>query len=93
MERQLARWKKLYYLRVVNWLWSRVRYPIYLRIICLFSEIVPVGEVGDVEELESILGYRVSLLPMKYMGLPLGASYEAISIWNDIIKKNGTSVG
>jgi hypothetical protein len=30
---------------------------------------------------------------MKYMGLPLGASYEAISIWNDIIKKNGTSVG
>jgi len=24
---------------------------------------------------------------MKYLGLTLGASYKAISIWNDIIKK------
>jgi hypothetical protein len=43
--------------------------------------------VEDVEELASILGCRVSLLPMKYLGLPLGASSKAISIWNGIIKK------
>jgi hypothetical protein len=51
------------------------------------SKIVLVGKVGDVEELASILGCRVSLLPMKYLGLPLGSSYKAIAIWNSIIEK------
>jgi hypothetical protein len=51
------------------------------------SEIVPIGEVEDVEDLASILGCRVSSLPMKYLGLPLGASYKATSIWNDVIEK------
>jgi hypothetical protein len=35
------------------------------------SEIVPIGEVRDVEELANILGCRVSSLPMKYLGLGL----------------------
>jgi hypothetical protein len=43
--------------------------------------------VEDIEELASILGCRVSSLPMKYLGLPLGASYKAISIWNGVIEK------
>jgi hypothetical protein len=51
------------------------------------SKIVLVGKVGDVEELASILGCRESLLPMKYLGLPLGSSYKAIAIWNSIIEK------
>lgn len=51
------------------------------------SEIVPVGEVGDLEELVNILDCRVSLLPLKYWGLPLGASYKEISIWSGIIEK------
>jgi len=57
-----------------------------LRINLAKSEIVPVGEVEDVEELASILGCRVSSLPMKYLGLPLGASYKASSIWNGVIE-------
>jgi hypothetical protein len=44
------------------------------------SEIVPVGEVGDVEELASILGYGVALLPIKYLGLPLRAKYKDSNI-------------
>jgi hypothetical protein len=44
------------------------------------SGIVLVEAMGDVEELASILGCKVSSLPMKYLGLPLGASYKAISI-------------
>jgi hypothetical protein len=57
-----------------------------LHIQCIFlcfeavSEIVPVGEVEDVENLSSVLGCRVSSLPMKYLGLPLGASYNVTSI-------------
>lgn len=41
----------------------------------------------NVEGLASILGCRVSSLSMKYLGLPLGASFKAKSIWDDIIEK------
>jgi hypothetical protein len=51
------------------------------------SEIVPINDVGDVGGLAHILGCRLSSLPMKYLGLPLGASYKATSIWNGIIEK------
>lgn len=49
------------------------------------SEIVPVSEVG--EGLASILECRVASLPMKYLGLPLGASRKASTMYNDIIEK------
>jgi hypothetical protein len=40
------------------------------------SEIVPVGEVGDVEWLASILGCGVVSIRIKYLGLPLDAKYK-----------------
>jgi hypothetical protein len=52
-----------------------------LRINFAKSEIVPVSEVGDVEEQVNFLDFRVSSLPLKYLGLPLGASYKAIYIF------------
>jgi hypothetical protein len=56
--------------------------------ICLSkSEMVPVGEVGDVEELASILGCGVASLPIKYLGLPLGAKYKDSNMWNNIFEK------
>jgi hypothetical protein len=36
------------------------------------SKLVPVGKMDDVGGLAGILGCRVSSLPMKYIGLPLG---------------------
>jgi hypothetical protein len=51
------------------------------------SEIVPIGDVEDVEGLAQLLGCRVVSLPMIYMGLPLGASYKTTSIWNGVIEK------
>jgi hypothetical protein len=50
-------------------------------------EIVLVGEGGDVEELASILGCGVASLPIKYLGLLLGAKYKDSHIWNSIIEK------
>jgi len=50
-------------------------------------ELVLAGAVDDVAGLASILGSRVSSLPMKYLGLPLGAPFKAKSIWNGIIDK------
>lgn len=51
------------------------------------SELVSVGNSYNVDGLASILGCKVSSLPMKYLSLPLGASFKAKSINNSIIEK------
>jgi hypothetical protein len=51
------------------------------------SEIILVDEVDDVENLASIIGCRVALLPVKYLGLSLGAPYKSTSLWSGIIEK------
>jgi len=43
--------------------------------------------VEDVEGLAHLLGCQVASLPMTYLGLPLGASYKSVSIWNGVIEK------
>lgn len=50
------------------------------------SKLVPVCNVSNVEDLACILGYRISSLHMKYLSLPLGALFNARSIWDDIIE-------
>jgi hypothetical protein len=51
------------------------------------SELVQVGEVPCLEELADILRCKTSKLPMKYLGLPLGAKFKSKDIWNPIIEK------
>ena len=51
------------------------------------SEIVPVGEVNNLDTLANILQCRVGSLPMKYLGMPLGTSFKKTSIWNPILEK------
>ena len=51
------------------------------------SEIVPVGEVNNLDALANILCCRVGSLPMKYLGMPLGTSFKTTSIWNSILEK------
>jgi hypothetical protein len=51
------------------------------------SEMVPVGEVPNMEELVCILGCKQASLPMKYLGLPLGAKFKETTIWNPILEK------
>ena len=51
------------------------------------SEIVPMGEVSNLDDLASILRCRVGNLPMKYLEMPLGAPFKATSIWNPILEK------
>jgi hypothetical protein len=46
-----------------------------------------VGIVENVDGLAGILDCRVSSLPLKYLGLSLGASFKANSIWDRIIEK------
>jgi hypothetical protein len=51
------------------------------------SELVPMGNVDHVERLASILSYGVSSLPVKYLSLPLGATYKAKHIWDGVFEK------
>jgi hypothetical protein len=51
------------------------------------SELVPVGNDNNVDGLTSIMGYGVSYLPLKYLGLLLETSFKAKSIWDGVIEK------
>ena len=51
------------------------------------NEMVPIGEVNNVQALVEILGCRVGALPMTYLGMPLGAPHKSPSIWNPILEK------
>ena len=55
-----------------------------LRINLAKSEIIPVGEVEEIEELAVELGCMVGSLPSQYLGLPLGASNRAPSMWDGV---------
>ena len=51
------------------------------------SEIVPIGEVCNIQSLANILQCRVDSLPMIYLGMPLGTLYKTTSIWNLILER------
>ncbi|RVW45179.1 putative ribonuclease H protein [Vitis vinifera] len=48
------------------------------------SEIIPVGEVEEIQELAVELGCRVGSLPSHYLGLPLGVPNRASSMWDGV---------
>ena len=58
-----------------------------LKINLLQSELVPIGNVPNMVELVKILGCQQSSLPLKYLGLLLGASHKEETIWNPILEK------
>ena len=51
------------------------------------SELVPIGVVHNMDVLVEMLGCRQSSLPLKYLGLLLGAKFKELSIWNPILEK------
>ena len=72
----------------------------YLRCILLLSEVmsgvrvnlsksalIPVGEVPNVHNLARFFGCGVEYLPSSYLGLPLGASYKSIAVWNLVVER------
>ena len=50
-------------------------------------ELVPIGGVHNMEALVGLLGCGQSSLPLKYLGLPLGAKFKDLFVWNPILKK------
>ena len=58
-----------------------------LRINLAKLELVLVDNVDNVKGLASTFSCRVSSLPMKYLGLSLGASFKAKSIWDALLRR------
>jgi hypothetical protein len=59
-----------------------------LKVNIVNSILVPMRNVDNVVELASILGSGTSSLPLKYLGLPLGARFKAkYFIWDCIVEK------
>ena len=53
------------------------------------SELVPIGVVHNMDVLVGMVGCRQSSLPLKYLGLLLGAKFKELPIWNPILEKMG----
>jgi len=51
------------------------------------SNLIPVGHVDQAERLVDILGCGFATLLVKYLGLPLGASYKSTHIWDGVVEK------
>ena len=51
------------------------------------SEMVPVGIVDSMPFLANILCCRIGTLPMMYLGMPMGAPYKGLSVWNSVLEK------
>ena len=48
------------------------------------SEIIPIGPVDNAEELATELGCKTGSFPTSYLGLPLGAKYKALGVWDSM---------
>ena len=51
------------------------------------SKLVPIDVMHNMDVLVGMLGCRQSSLPLRYLGLPLGAKFKELSIWNPILEK------
>jgi hypothetical protein len=58
-----------------------------LRVNMTKSEMVPVGVVPNILEFVDSLCCHIGILLLSYLGMPLGASYKAVSVWNRILEK------
>ena len=51
------------------------------------SEVIPVGEVEEVNKMAVEIGCRVGQLSAVYLGLPLGTPNKATSVWDEVKEK------
>ena len=48
------------------------------------NELISVGRVHNIEDLALELGCKVGGLPSCYLGLPLGAPFKSVAVWDDV---------
>ena len=47
-------------------------------------ELIPVGSVENIDDLAMELDCRVGNLPSTYLGLPLGAPFKSVTVWDGV---------
>ena len=58
-----------------------------LRVNLSKSSLIPIGEVPNIHLLACFFGCEVCALPSTYLGLPLGASFKSIAVWDPIVER------
>ena len=53
------------------------------------SEMVQIGQVSNLPNLAALLECKISTVPMRYLGMPLGANFKSKLIWDPILEKLG----
>ena len=48
------------------------------------SELIPIGNISNVEILADELGCKVGCLPSTYLGLSLGACFRSATVWDGV---------
>ena len=51
------------------------------------SELIPVGDVNNLDALAAELGCQTRHLPTTYLGLLLGAAHKSVATWDNIEEK------
>lgn len=51
------------------------------------SALIAVGDVPNLDMLAVDLRCKTSSLPVTYLGLPLGATYKRVNVWNLVIER------
>ncbi|RVX04845.1 LINE-1 retrotransposable element ORF2 protein [Vitis vinifera] len=72
------------FLTSLSWILAWFEAASGLRINLAKSELIPIGEVEEIEEMTMELGCKVRTLPSVYLGLPLGAHHKATSMWDGV---------
>ncbi|RVW89588.1 hypothetical protein CK203_036425 [Vitis vinifera] len=55
-----------------------------LRINLEKSELIPVGRVENIDDLDLDFGCRLGSLPSTYLGLPLGVPFKSVTVWDGV---------
>ena len=59
-------------------------FEVVLRINLEKSKLIPVGRVENIDDLPMEFGSRVGNLPSTYLGLPLGAPFKSVTVWDGV---------
>ncbi|RVX07825.1 Retrovirus-related Pol polyprotein from type-1 retrotransposable element R2 [Vitis vinifera] len=68
----------------LSWLFMWFEVVSGLRINLEKSELIPVGRVENIDDLALDFGYKVGSLPSTYLGLPLGAPFKSVTVWDGV---------
>ena len=71
-------------LTYLSWLLMWFEVVSGLRINLEKSELIPVRRVENIDDLALDFGCRVGSLLSTYLGLPLGAPFKSVSVWNGV---------